>query len=150
MATVCSKMSRFIPFNLGKIKSGLAKTNKQTNKKTNDQYSKCRAWNPKSILGPHYIPALSPCPGGMGCTGKVTSPFSLSTNSESSAHPTPCSISPCPYSSAVSTWPLFGSLLSALCVICWDPLCLLPQPPFCSFSIQYLIHPHPSPASRWS
>lgn len=85
------KMATFIPFNFEKIKSGLEKKRLMI-------YNKCRTWHPKSILGPDYVPALSPCPGGIGCSGGEGSPSNLSTNSEFCAYLRPSWTAPCPYS----------------------------------------------------
>lgn len=76
------------------------------------------------------------------------SPSSLTTNSKSCAHPTPSQHLLALYPSLLLVWLLCGFLLSPHCVTCSDPLCLLLQPSFCSFSIPYLTHSHPSPASR--
>lgn len=52
--------SVFLPFNLGKIKSGLAEKDKWSK-------SKSWTWNPKSILGHDYALAASPCPISESC-----------------------------------------------------------------------------------
>ena len=136
------KTTRFIPFNLGKIKSGLAEKKDKWSTANVGLKIQRASW---SLI--RHLPCL---PGQEAWGARVGGHLSLAHQPTQKLvlilnplqHLLPLSLT------SVNFACLWVYLLSPLHVTSQDQTCPLPQPPFCSCFIQCLTHSQLSPASR--